>query len=351
MRTVDPFTHFEHVCLQEANLRDSEDRVIENCTFLRQGFTRCGRRLYPVETLREAVPLFESRVLNGHGTLQERKRQAERDNADWIGVSFNPRFENGKVPSVRGDIKLFGENHPNANMVWEMLQEPSARKLSGLSWEGQAGQKPIMVRERRVACVAPIHAVHGLAFVQEPNAASTFESREVAETMAEMIESLDDLRAMDPKVAERIERQVLEAHQSKDEGGLEKLADTIEAKVSTLFAGLKKDLEQTAEVGRRKAAFQTLVAESDLPQPMHEVAEMMIDWQAEDFEAEVRDKITKTQDKLNAIAEGGKPEGEGSKPDKKGTPQDSTTAVVELGEALAGAFDLPVRKNGGGDQE
>ena len=118
------FRHTEVLGLQEAELAP-DTRTIHNCRFLQSGLTKNRARLYPAGTVQRGGPKFTTRLLLGHGTKAQQRGQEERTVIEQIGFCENPRVEQvGSISVIRGDVRLVGEGHPEADRVWSLLCVP-----------------------------------------------------------------------------------------------------------------------------------------------------------------------------------------------------------------------------------
>ena len=102
-----PIVHWEPETLREADVSESEGRVIRNVVFLRPGETLDKRRLYPESTLAEAAPLFSStRLWRGHGSVEERRGMKERDPLDVLGVASDAKVDANRQGALVGMVRL-----------------------------------------------------------------------------------------------------------------------------------------------------------------------------------------------------------------------------------------------------
>lgn len=287
--------HWEPETLREADISESEGRIIRNVVFLRPGETLDRRRRYPESTVAEAAPLFSStRLWKGHGSVEERRGQKERDPLDVLGVASDAKVDPAREGALVGMARLV-EGHPLADGMWALLKDAETRALMGTSWEGQALQTLEEASGGRRMRVDRIVFVNGLAVVTQGNAGGAFEAyvREAAEgILREMsIETVEQLIEAHPAlVAELLHRE--------KEGKAPPAALTHEAIAEIVRTEVERGISSLQEAGRReqrKVQAQTIINESGLTPEAAEVALRLVDMETENLVDACREAIAAVQ--------------------------------------------------------
>ncbi len=328
----------ELVSLAEADVSESEGRVIRNVVFLRPGVTVDKKRRYPEAVVSEASPLFSStRLWRGHGSVDERKGLKERDPLDVLGVAAEAKVDPSRGGALVG-INRFVEGHPVADGMWALLKDPATRALMHVSWEGQALQSMEEAEGSRRARVDRIVYVHGLAIVSEANAGGAYEAyiREAAErTMRDMdITTVEQLREAFPAlVAELLHRE----QEGKAPPGTaivtaESMADVIEKAVNAAVSRI----EEAGLQEQRRVQVQGIIKDSGLVAEAAEVAFSLVDMKAEDVLASCREAVAKVQ----KISPAAKTEPDGSAAGTEGDSEDTAKFESIMGQM----FGLPTTK-------
>jgi len=290
-----PIVHWEPETLREADVSESEGRVIRNVVFLRPGETLDKRRLYPESTLAEAAPLFSStRLWRGHGSVEERRGMKERDPLDVLGVASDAKVDANRQGALVGMVRLV-EGHPLADGMWALLKDQETRSLMGTSWEGQAVQVLESSNGSKRMRVDRIVYVNGLAVVTQGNAGGAFEAyvREAAEgILREMsIETVEQLIEAHPAlVAELLHRE--------KEGKAPPAALTHEAIAEIVRTEVERGINSLQEAGRREARrvqAQSIIGESGLSPEAADVALRLVDIDAEDLIDACREAVATVQ--------------------------------------------------------
>lgn len=335
---------YELVSLAEADISESEGRVIRNVVFLRPGVTVDKRRRYPPEVVSEAAPLFNcTRLWRGHGSVEERKGLKERDPLDVLGVAAEAKVDPTRGGALVG-INRLAEGHPIADGMWALLKDPQTRQLMHTSWEGQALQSMEESDGGRRARVDRLVYVHGLAIVSEANAGGAYEAyiREAAErTMRDMdITTVEQMREAFPALVAELLRREQEG--SAPPATALSVAESVQDIIRKTVDAAVARIEEAGLVQQRRMQVQKLIAESGLTAEAADIAFELVDMGSEDVLASCREAVAKVQ-KLTPAPKG---EPDGSAPGAEG---DVDMAIFE--GIIGQAFGIPVREAqaGGGE--
>lgn len=340
---------------------DPETRTVRNAILVEAGKTRTGKRYYPERVLAAAAHLYEgAKSYSGHGSMDERKGDKEREPQDWIAHIENARFENaGGRSKLRGDIR-FIQGNTKADEIVRMLEDPAVMRGMGLSHFAFGDERRGVIDSETLSIVEAIHRVKSVDLVTEPNAGGRLQESylaeaEIEETRRLTMNSIEEIRAAYPDLMAKhdaearatIEAEIRAAIDSEGNNGGGSNDDKAGGNEpwKAVLESQRKEFQE--EIARMRSETQLAQVLAEVPEKAAAmIRESIRETDPAKLVEAAKEKVKAFNEALEEQVQAGRPRGMGSGGAKSKTFEESAKAADEAMSALLGFKGPEPKKEG-----